>query len=102
MRGKQRDLRERERAVELPVDIESIKGFMDPAEGRALHEAALQASRMGPVLEIGSYCGKSTVYIGVACQRNGAVLYALDHHYRAEANQQGPEHPDEAGFSTPP
>ncbi|MEP5366872.1 class I SAM-dependent methyltransferase, partial [Parvibaculum sp.] len=87
---------EKARAVDLPIDIESIKGFMDPAEGRALNEAAAEASRMGPVLEIGSYCGKSTVYMGVACQRNGAVLYALDHHYGSEENQKGWEHHDDA------
>ncbi|MBX3492183.1 MAG: class I SAM-dependent methyltransferase [Parvibaculum sp.] len=67
---------------------------MDAEEGWALHEAALEASRRGPVLEIGSYCGKSTVYIGTACQANGAVLYALDHHYGSEENQQGWEHHD--------
>ncbi len=38
MRGKQRDFREKERAVELPVDIESIKGYMEPAVGRALYQ----------------------------------------------------------------
>ena len=82
--------------MQLPIDIESIKGFMDAEEGRALHEAALEASRLGPVLEIGSYCGKSAVYIGTACQKNGAALYALDHHYGSEENQQGWEHHDEA------
>ncbi|HEX7777484.1 MAG TPA: class I SAM-dependent methyltransferase [Parvibaculum sp.] len=78
----------------LPVDIESIKGFMDAEEGWALHDAALDASKRGPVMEIGSYCGKSTVYIGTACQLNGAVLYALDHHYGSEENQKGWEHHD--------
>ncbi|MDR3500497.1 MAG: class I SAM-dependent methyltransferase [Parvibaculum sp.] len=78
----------------LPIDIETIKGFMDADEGWALHDAALEASKRGPVMEIGSYCGKSTVYIGVACQRNGAALYALDHHYGSEENQKGWEHHD--------
>lgn len=79
----------------LPIDIESIKGFMDPEEGWALHDAALEASKLGPSLEIGSYCGKSTVYIGVAVQANGSVLYALDHHQGSEENQKGWEHHDE-------
>ena len=70
----------------LPIDIEDVKGFMPEDEGWALHEAALEASRLGPVLEIGSYCGKSTVYIGIAAQANGVVLYALDHHYGSEEN----------------
>lgn len=78
----------------LPVDIESIKGFMDADEGWAIHDAALEASKLGPCLEIGSYCGKSTVYFGVACQANGSVLYALDHHYGSEENQRGWEHHD--------
>lgn len=80
----------------LPIDIEAVKGFMDAEEGWALHDAALEASKLGPCLEIGSYCGKSTVYIGVACQRNGAALYALDHHYGSEENQKGWEHHDAA------
>jgi predicted O-methyltransferase YrrM len=78
----------------LPVDIESVKGFMEAEEGWALHDAALEASKRGPVMEIGSYCGKSTVYVGVACQKNGAALYALDHHYGSEENQKGWEHHD--------
>ena len=80
----------------LPIDIEAVKGFMDPQEGWALHDAAMEASRRGPVLEIGSYCGKSTVYMGVACQATDAVLYALDHHYGSEENQKGWEHHDQA------
>ncbi|MAB12811.1 class I SAM-dependent methyltransferase [Parvibaculum sp.] len=80
----------------LPIDVEAVKGFMPEDEGWALHEAALEASKLGPVLEIGSYCGKSTVYIGIAAQANGAVLFALDHHYGSEENQRGWEHHDEA------
>lgn len=79
---------------QLPVEIESIKGFLEAEEGWALHDAALDASKRGPVMEIGSYCGKSTVYIGVACQKNGTALYALDHHYGSEENQKGWEHHD--------
>lgn len=78
----------------LPIDIETVKGFMDAEEGWALYDAALQAAKLGPCLEIGSYCGKSTVYLGVACQANGSVLYALDHHYGSEENQRGWEHHD--------
>lgn len=81
--------------ADLPIDIETVKGFMDAAEGGALYDAALETTVMGPALEIGSYCGKSTVYIGVACQKNGSVLYALDHHYGSEENQRGWEHHDE-------
>ena len=50
----------------LPVDINSIKGFLADDEGAALYAHALEASKLGPCLEIGSYCGKSTVYLGHA------------------------------------
>ncbi len=78
----------------LPIDIESVKGFMDPAEGAALHDAALDMARQSPVMEIGSYCGKSTVYLGTACKARGGLLYALDHHRGSEENQPGWEHHD--------
>ncbi|MGK2742298.1 class I SAM-dependent methyltransferase [Tepidicaulis sp. LMO-SS28] len=80
--------------ISLPIDVETVKGFLDPAEGAALYEAALEVSPLGPVLEIGSYCGKSTVWIGAACQKNGTVLFALDHHRGSEENQAGWEHHD--------
>lgn len=80
--------------VTLPIDIESIKGFLDPAEGNALYRAAREVSGQGACLEVGSYCGKSTVYYGLACQETGSVLYALDHHLGSEENQAGWEHHD--------
>ena len=69
--------------------IDTIKGFLDPEEGRALYDIALKASRMGPCLEIGSYCGKSAVYLGSACRQNGAILFSIDHHRGSEEQQPG-------------
>jgi len=74
---------------DLPIDIDLIKGFLAPDEAAALYEHALQASAAGPVLEIGSYCGKSTVCLGLACQRSGGTLFALDHHRGSEEHQVG-------------
>lgn len=74
---------------ELPVDIETIKGFLAADEAQALYEHALRACVAGPVLEIGSYCGKSTVCLGLACQRAGGTLFALDHHRGSEEHQPG-------------
>ena len=74
---------------DLPIDIDLIKGFLAPDEADALYQYALQASTAGPVLEIGSYCGKSTVCLGLACQRNGSILFALDHHRGSEEHQIG-------------
>jgi predicted O-methyltransferase YrrM len=84
-----------------PIDqalVDSIKGFMDPEEGRALYDLALEASRMGPCLEIGSYCGKSAVYLGSACRENGATLFSVDHHRGSEEQQPGEEYFDPALF----
>jgi hypothetical protein len=81
--------------MQLPIDIETIKGFLDPAEGRALHEAALSTARLGPALEIGSWCGKSAVYLGSACQAAGTLLFTLDHHRGSEENQPGWDYFDE-------
>lgn len=80
--------------MNLPIDIERVKGFLDPEEGRALHEAALKAAARGPCLEVGSYCGKSAVYLGTACSRVGSVLFTVDHHRGSEENQPGWEYHD--------
>ncbi|HXX88734.1 MAG TPA: class I SAM-dependent methyltransferase [Acidimicrobiales bacterium] len=80
-----------------------VKGFMPDDEGTALYEAALAAGGSvggagdgGPVtfVEIGAWCGKSTVYLGAAAQRCGAVLFSVDHHHGSEENQVGWEHHD--------
>ena len=59
---------------------EAARGFMPSDEGLALHEAACDLEVAGPLLEVGSYCGKSSVYLGDAAQSQGRVLFALDHH----------------------
>ena len=43
---------------------------MDPEEGECLYRISLEASKKGPIVEIGSYCGKSSIYIGEACKKN--------------------------------
>lgn len=70
---------------------EAARGFMPPDEGLALHDAALAAAAAaaGPFLEVGSYCGKSSVYLGAAAQATGRVLFAVDHHRGSEENQPG-------------
>ncbi len=66
-----------------------IKGFLSDGEAAALADAAAAACERGPILEIGSYCGKSTVCIALAMQPGGHVLYALDHHRGSEEHQPG-------------
>ncbi len=69
--------------------INRTKGFLDQEEGIRLYRTALEASRLGPCLEIGSYCGKSTLYIGAACKKNNSTLFAVDHHGGSEEQQPG-------------
>ena len=73
---------------------EAVKGFLPKNEAAALYDAAVAVEVDGPLLEVGSYCGKSSVYLGYAAQSIGRVLYALDHHQGSEENQAGWEHHD--------
>jgi len=80
------------------VDLaRSTPGFMPDDEGLALHDAARRAGRTfdgATLMEIGAWCGKSTVYLGAAAEQTGAVLFSLDHHHGSEENQAGWEHHD--------
>ena len=51
-----------------------IKGFMDEEEAKRLYILSLQAAETGPVLEIGSYCGKSAYIIGSAAKEKNSIL----------------------------
>jgi predicted O-methyltransferase YrrM len=73
----------------LRAIAEAAKGFMPPDEGLALYEAGLEAAKVGPLLEIGSYCGKSAVYLGAAAKERRTVLFSIDHHRGSE--EMGPE-----------
>jgi len=78
----------------LQAAADRAKGFMPSDEGLALYEAAAALTADGPLLEVGSYCGKSAIYLGAAAQQAGRVLFAVDHHRGSEENQPGWEHHD--------
>lgn len=82
------------------VLLRSVKGFLEEEEGSRLYEIALEASRLGPCLEIGSYCGKSTIYLGTACRENRATLFSIDHHRGSEEQQPGEEYFDPELFDS--
>ena len=71
------------------IGLSEVKGFLAEAEATALYEAAASVSGLGPVLEIGSYCGKSTICLGLACQQQNSLLFAVDHHRGSEEHQPG-------------
>ena len=72
----------------------SAIGFMPEEEGMALYETALRAPATGPLLEIGSYCGKSAVYLGAAAKERATVCFSIDHHRGSEEHQVGEEYYD--------
>lgn len=77
----------------------AARGFMPENEGDALYEAAVLASRAvpgAPFVEVGSYCGRSTVWLGGAARQGNTNLFAVDHHFGSEENQPGWEWHDES------
>lgn len=80
--------------MELPIDPDTVRGFLHSEEGARLYELAMQAMQLGPGLEVGSYCGKSTLYLGTAARDSDSVLYALDHHRGSEEHQIGEAYHD--------
>jgi len=79
---------------ELRLAAEAARGFMPPEEGLALFETAAQYARVGPIAEIGTYCGKSTIYLAAAASAAGQVVVTVDHHRGSEEIQPGWEHHD--------
>ena len=73
---------------------EAARGFMPPDEGLALFETAAQYARIGPIAEIGTYCGKSTIYLAAAASEAGQMVVTVDHHRGSEEIQPGWEHHD--------
>jgi len=73
---------------------ETARGFMPAAEGLALYETAAEYARVGPIAEIGTYCGKSTFYLAAAASQAGQVVVTVDHHRGSEEIQPGWEHHD--------
>jgi predicted O-methyltransferase YrrM len=72
----------------------AAKGFMPDDEGLALYAAGCSAGAHGPLLEVGTYCGKSAVYLGAAARAAGTLLFTVDHHRGSEENQAGWDHHD--------
>ncbi len=81
-------------AARLFALADQVTGFMPADEGRALYDAAVGYLRDGVGVEIGTYCGKSTLMLGAAAQQSGGVLYTVDHHHGSEEHQPGWEYHD--------
>ncbi|MEU8520195.1 class I SAM-dependent methyltransferase [Streptomyces sp. NBC_01216] len=83
-------------APEILSAFEAAKGFMPVQEGLALHEAATEAAKLGlPLLEVGTYCGRSTILLADVARNAGTVVVTVDHHRGSEEQQPGWEYHDE-------
>ena len=83
----------------MPADLlahaRAAKGFMPEDEGALLHRLARERLPLGPALEVGTYCGKSAVWLGGAAREVGGTVVTVDHHRGSEENQAGWEHHDD-------
>ena len=77
--------------MKLGINPDQIKGFLEKEEGESLYKFAKKYSSKRPCLEIGSYCGKSAIYLGNAAKENNQILYSIDHHKGSEEQQPGEE-----------
>ena len=68
----------------LRAAAEAAPGFMPAEEGLALYRAGLAGGGVGPLVEIGTYCGKSTIYLAAAAREAGTVVVTVDHHRGSE------------------
>jgi len=80
--------------IQCQKEIDQTKGFMAIKEGQGLFHYAKKAAQSGPGLEIGSYCGKSSLYLGSGFQKHDQVLFTIDHHRGSEEQQPGEEYFD--------
>ncbi|MFK4222319.1 class I SAM-dependent methyltransferase [Streptomyces sp. NPDC019890] len=75
--------------------FEAAKGFMPAREGLALYAAAAEAGALGlPLLEVGTYCGRSTILLADAAREAGTTAVTVDHHRGSEEQQPGWEYHD--------
>ena len=73
---------------------DDVRGFLPDGEGLRLYEWALETAIMGPILEIGSYCGRSTIWLAQAAKEKQSLVFAVDHHRGSEEHQPGENHHD--------
>jgi len=80
--------------AELQTAAEAAPGFLPPDEGLAVYAAAVGAQADGPLLEVGSWMGKSTLYLAAAARHRGTQVVTVDHHRGSEEHQPGWEYHD--------
>jgi predicted O-methyltransferase YrrM len=80
-------------AEPMPADLHKVaddaKGFLPAVEADALYDAAYAMAPYGPLLEVGTYCGKSATFLGAAAKLRHGIAVTVDHHRGSEENQPG-------------
>ena len=82
----------------IDSEIDNLKGFMPKHEGIALTKWSEKFSSIGPIMEIGSYCGKSAIYLSKGAILNDQLVYTIDHHFGSEEHQIKEEYFDSETF----
>lgn len=82
------------RVAALLHRAEATPGFFPVGEAMALFALARRAARIGPIVEIGSYLGRSTLFLAAAvAEEASGVIFSIDHHRGSEEMQSGwPDH----------
>ena len=80
--------------------LEEVKGFMPYHEGEALSKWAEEFSKVGPIIEIGSFCGKSTLFLSDGANKNNQLVFTVDHHNGSEEHQIDEEYFDNEIYDT--
>lgn len=80
--------------AELLAYALAARGFMPADEGALLYAEAYRRLPHGPGLEVGTWCGKSAIYLGAAARAAGSVVFTVDHHRGSEENQPGWDYHD--------
>ena len=75
-----------------------VKGFLSDKEAKKLQELFLNVHHLGAVLEIGTYCGKSTLNFAHVAKEVNGLVYTVDHHTGSEEHQLGEEYHDKDLF----
>jgi len=82
------------RPEDMLAAAEAAPGFMPADEGLALYTAAREVPVPGPLLEVGSWLGKSALYLAAAARETGRQVVTVDHHRGSEEHQPGWEYHD--------
>jgi MMP 1-O-methyltransferase len=70
--------------------VSDVAGWLDPDEGRLLYRLAAEADPAGHIVEIGSWHGRSTIWLAAGARAGrGARVFAIDPHTGTHLRKAG-------------